>query len=205
MMMMATEKLPYQAVEYLESTGSQYIQTSLGFTPGRYVSSYDLKIRARFTDIPSSDQYACGLRTSDEVLCVGLHSDASYGLFIYAGAASEDNYLKLIDDTNKLGWHTFEVVFDGTSKKFYVDGVLYKTTADTLARLRGFILFGTMNNQSVVSNKAHMQIASASLVTEGVKMFDYVSVRDGQVGYMYDKVSKQLASKNGTFIVGPDI
>ena len=44
-------------------------------------------------------------------------------------------------------------------------------------------------------------------IIDGVLVRDFIPVRVGQVGYMYDRVSGQLFGNAGTgaFIVGPDV
>ena len=44
------------------------------------------------------------------------------------------------------------------------------------------------------------------MVSKGVSIFDFIPVRVGSIGYMYDRVSGQLFGNSGTgaFIIGPD-
>ena len=51
------------------------------------------------------------------------------------------------------------------------------------------------------------KIASYKHIKNGQTVIDFIPVRVGNVGYMYDKVSRQLFGNNGTgnFILGPDI
>ena len=50
------------------------------------------------------------------------------------------------------------------------------------------------------------RIYSAKMVSNRVSIFDFVPVRKGNIGYMYDRVSGQLFGNQGTgaFIIGPD-
>ena len=50
-------------------------------------------------------------------------------------------------------------------------------------------------------------IAFLQLSRNGVLLRDFIPVRVGQVGYMYDRVSGELFGNDGTgdFILGPDV
>ena len=64
-------------------------------------------------------------------------------------------------------------------------------------------LFGVNGNTSINTNG---RISSCKIYHSGVLVRDYIPVRKGTVGYMYDRVSGQLFGNQGTgaFIIGPD-
>jgi hypothetical protein len=67
--------------------------------------------------------------------------------------------------------------------------------------LFAFNVIGTIN-----SSAGKCRIGQWTAYSNGVKVADFIPVRIGQTGYMYDKVSGQLFGNAGTgaFILGPD-
>ena len=196
----------YTRVQYIESTGTQFI-TALPYDASRGATSYRFKMRARFTEVPSSGYMACGMTSNTAQFFVGLNSNAGTGLYMCFASNTTNTILSRIADNDKTGWHTYEVVFDGTDTKYYVDGVLAKTHLNNLTGIRVLHLFASDNNTISINSYAKMQISEASLSIGGVSAFNFVPVRDGTTGYMYDLVSDTAKGNEGTgdFVVGPDL
>lgn len=68
-------------------------------------------------------------------------------------------------------------------------------------------LFGLNANGSLSGVRAGTYISAAKFMQNGVTIRNYVPVRIGTVGYLYDKVTKELYENAGTgdFILGPDV
>ena len=66
-------------------------------------------------------------------------------------------------------------------------------------------LFAT-NNKGVLSDGCNFKFRNAVIKNNDTLVRDFIPVRVGNVGYMYDKVSGQLFGNSGTgsFILGPD-
>ena len=64
-------------------------------------------------------------------------------------------------------------------------------------------LFGANGS---TSEKTNGRISSCKIYHSGAIVCDFIPVRVGTVGYMYDRVSGQLFSNQGTgaFVIGPD-
>ena len=61
--------------------------------------------------------------------------------------------------------------------------------------------------QAIGEENVTTKLKSCYVKVNGVEVADFIPVRLGQVGYLYDKVSKQLFGNAGTgnFVLGPDI
>ena len=93
-----------------------------------------------------------------------------------------------------------------TYKSVSYDGVLIASS--TVASM----VFSTSSTAFIFGTRTISYNVSARLYSlkwyrNGSPLFDLVPVRIGQVGYMYDKVSKQLFGNAGTgdFVLGNDI
>ena len=189
--------LPYDAeVEYLESTGTQWIDT------GKVLSSTGFAYDA---DILFKRTYNCqvfGGRT------VADNSEAdSLSLFIVGGVWRVDNFGHTrsgpVVDTDTR--YSVSLV-DG---KTTVNGVEVETTVPTghSSGATVYIFAGHRPQASGgVEFQSSIRLYSLKFYQDGVLAADYRPVRVGDVGYLYDHVSGQLFGNQGTgdFIIGPD-
>lgn len=79
-----------------------------------------------------------------------------------------------------------------------------KTTISSIP----FSMFGRSTNGNFKAyNRFNMRLFSLQIYEDDVLVRDYIPVRIGNVGYMYDLVSKKLLGNSGTgeFILGPDL
>lgn len=180
--------LPYDAeVLYLESTGYQWIDT--GVIPSR-----DLSFHCVFSN---SGNGAPG-----------------YGNVFGARYSSNNNEYQLSQFTNgtvsigtrntNLGIRTNEkndVSFNG-SNTVSVNGVDKSINTSNITQSTGTIVLFAIRNGGSVTQMQAGRIYSCSLGS----VRDFIPVRVGQTGYMYDRVSGQLFENKGTgsFIIGPD-
>ena len=189
--------LPYDAeVEYLESTGTQWIDT------GKVLSStgfaYDADILFKRTD----NCQVFGGRT------VADNSEAdSLSLFIVGGMWRFDNFGHsrpgpAVDTDTR---YSVSLV-DG---KTTVNGVEVETHVPTghSSGATVYIFAGHRPQASGgVEFQSSIRLYSLKFYQDGVLAADYRPVRVGDVGYLYDHVSGQLFGNAGTgdFVVGPD-
>ena len=193
--------LPYDAeVEYLESTGTQWIDTGVTMT-------YDLfdSAETTITVMPTG-------KTSD------THNFFGDGTSWYNGYTFGyyDKYKYKLQASNGFESTQGPVAFSTTRPKtltvnkngFAIDSEVAsfhtkssKSTSGTL------ILFGCRRNGVFFTTTPFAgRIYSAKMVSNGVSIFGFIPVIKDGVGYMYDRVSGQLFGNAGTgaFIVGPD-
>lgn len=184
--------LPYDAeVEYLESTGTQWIDTgvTVGGTNNIIV---ELKV-AQTVDttavsfyfaqpLSGSNYFAAYANASNKYACVYRNKWA-------ASTTSTDRSVHVLNYDNG---------------KLYKDGTLLITASSTtsVTASNTLALFGSHG-----SNINKFKLYYFKLMSNHVTVLDMIPVRVGQVGYMYNRVSKTLFGNSGTgsFTLGSDI
>lgn len=191
--------LPYDAeVEYLESTGEQWIDTGVTMT-------YDLfdSAETAITVLPTGQTRSTYNFFGDGTAWYSGYTFGYYGEYTLQasngfratqGPVKFSGTLPKTLTVNKNGFAIDSEVAD-TNKSSS------KTTSGTL------LLFGCRRNGVFFTATPFSgRIYLAKMVSNRVSIFDFIPVRVGDVGYMYDRVSGQLFGNQGTgeFIVGPD-
>ena len=192
--LMAGKRLPYDAeVEYLQSSGTQYIDTGVKKTSGTTID-------CTFSLASTSTKAVFGARTgaanSDRLALFAFNSNFRFD-------AGSQRYLYTPNTTS-----TFRFQYDGTN------AVLTNLTTgvvDTQAVSIGeagtvnIVLFGVSTNGNI-SAPLEGRIYSFKLWQSGVLALDFIPVRKGAVGYLYDRVTRKLFGNAGTgdFVLGPD-
>lgn len=185
--------LPYDAkVEYLESTGAQYINT--GFVPNN-----ESGFLVQFKTLQAQSLYMFGSRIGSTVTRIFVRSSASYEVYAgWANATPHSTY-----DTEGVAMLNYD-----NDRKFVVNGLQYGSNLVDLGftpTLTTYLF--AYNNDNTASNLYKGRISQFT-ITQGVDVvMDLIPVRVGSVGYMYDRVSGQLFGNDGTgdFVVGPDV
>ena len=191
----APAPLPYDAqVEYLQSTGTQYINT--GITPDSATG-----FTAMVHSSNSTDSYLIGLRNNNSNTRWGFgHVNTGYYyMYNVAGGTSD----RLNEDPATLYLNYLN------DKKAKIVGTNTKTiNLPTLSftpsyNIRLFGSAGVSASYTVWSGKIYyVKISQGSSV-----IMDLIPVRVGTVGYMYDKIGGNLLSNSGSgsFTLGNDI
>ena len=109
--------------------------------------------------------------------------------------------------SKELGKRTMMVTHSkNIGPKTYVNGSLVKS--QNYHKYNGYIiaLFAMGKSGTTVGENTRAKVYSSELRVGNITVRDLIPVRVGNVGYMYDKVSKQLFGNAGTgsFILGPD-
>lgn len=182
-----SKKLPYDAeIEYLESSGNQYIDTGV-------VLDATMTVRVLYDYIQSGFVF-------------GARNNIFDG---YSGVINESNGYyhirygnKALYQLNTSLYGTNDVVISPTGVVLNGKTVSVATYGDVF--FSGHCFLFTINNggSPYLGAYAFNRIRRFSIDN----IIDLIPVRVGQVGYMYDKVSKQLFGNSGTgdFILGPD-
>ena len=192
-------EIPYQQIEYLQSDESTYIDTGIGG------DSDDLEINGVF-----------------EYSTFALYG-AIYGNYI----DEETNVTRCIlaennniayDNLNTKGAGGSNVVELPMNTKINYTSNIYQINNGAKSIKRTNLAKGKTNNSNIalfnrfvsppkLSRNIGLKVYSFKISKSGEALRDFVPVRVGDVGYMYDKVSKQLFGGIGTgqFILGPDI
>ena len=193
------KRLPYDAeVEYLESTGTQCVDTGVIIPPN---------VDFEFTGSIVSD-IANGCVFGETIKMGWAVDNPGYALVT---ASSGKIYLRYGNSTNtKIGLtniglsNTFTASLVGNT--FNVNGLLVGTVNRISSFDRPVSSMGIFRRnflESVVKNFfSAVRINNLKFGT----LFDFIPVRVGDVGYLYDRVSGQLFGNQGTgdFVIGPD-
>lgn len=190
--------LPYDAeIEYIESTGNQYINLPFGFdkTDEIYTSF----------NVPSnlkSDKYMiCPITWNNNNNRFGMGNHTSMLTAAYGNRVTDNTHLYPGTNADNIihDWQYKDYVFSVTD----IVGIpsldcTSITFGGTTANLRLFYGYNS-NTKGKLRSYKHIK--------NGVVVVDLIAVRVGQVGYMYDKVSGELFGNDGTgsFILGQDI
>ena len=182
-------KLPYDAeIEYLESTYRQYIDT--GFT---FKSNIRVVFSVIYTQTVTQYVQTWGLnRSGYEVLWGG-------GNFLFGG--KKITYSNPVKDTE------YEYDYDFTAGKMVakINNTIVQSTSGTQPNASEAMYIFAMNGKGF-RNYYKAKHGKFKLYENGLISLDLIPVRVGNVGYMYDKVSKQFFGNAGTgsFVLGPD-
>lgn len=195
--------LPYDArIEYLRCSGTQYINTGIK-------GSSDIKIRLRclyqICTNSSSTPYGWvfGSRVAADNKAYSLthayRGNFRFGNGTATGWANSATRIVTFDNTESSN---VMKVYDASNTLI----ATMKASSATFNNNLDMYLFGHNTNGSVGFG-SNITIYSCEFYNGSEKIAEFVPVRIGQVGYMYDKVSGELLGNAGTgsFILGPDI
>ena len=208
-----TPPLPYDAeVEYLESTGTQYIDT--GVLLG---SNLNMVVRHMFTEVGGAEyNFPAGCFASRRWFGFGLQQNSSY--YARGGYASLTSYSTIEVGSqgpenfvyaNLTDWRiaTLDSTQGENGGYFVLDGYEPRTqTAWTGTGTAHIYLFGANYASSARPAKCKISSASITSTATGEELIKYKAVRKDGVGYMYDSVTGTLIGNSGTgaFNIGPD-
>ena len=178
-------KLPYDAeVEYLESTGTQWIDTGIYLT-----NNHSVEIDFQLTTLSQSRTGLFGgLATSRYG---GLISPSNQKLEF--GYGSSNVWYQIEPDTSR---HYAKQL----KNLLYVDDVLINTFEQATFTQNYSAPLGNFNYINYTPAKA--KYYSSKWYDGDTLVRDFIPVRVGGVGYMYDRVSRQLFGNQGTGTFG---
>lgn len=198
---MGGKPLPYDAVvEYLRGTGTQYIDSGI-----ECVGDLSVSFKARFS------------KDENKSFMGGIYN---YGTSIFRHhlTAWDKSFYWLKNDNISEGsikfryslntWYTVEI--DASNGTYNINGTrgTFTPVSGSVTAHANYGIFGRLSgNVATQIRTGNNDIAFVQLSKNGILLRDFIPVRVGQVGYMYDRVSGQLFGNAGTgaFIVGPDV
>ena len=189
------EKLPYDAeVEYLESTGTQYILSQYNIIAGNI---FELDI-SFVEDSSLGNTSVMAGRNASNYECFIRKNGAGY-----FGGGSFSSQFSIEYNTR------YKMCFDLTAgaMSFTVNDTLLKSSSSTQPDRKQFPLFAVAAAaQNNINQIRKARIYSFKSWSGGVLVEDYIPFRVGTVGYMYARVSGQLFRNQGTgaFLWGHD-
>ena len=181
------KQLPYDAeVEYLESTMTQWVDT------GYVLSASDrIVVQAYFqTDDNYGGRVLLGVVNPKLWITTGL-------------CRFNDENSASINKLRKLGaWNSISIDKDYCT----CNGTAVHMSKGTFLDNSLSLWLFRANTASEDLGKTNGRIASCKIYRSSVLVRDFIPVRVGTVGYMYDRVSGELFGNSGTgaFIIGPD-
>ena len=198
-------------IEYLESTGTQYINLGVpfyskniytfrvGHFANNSVGTRVFGTRAQNSQWPTSSYmtYRTGPGGNNYIMFYATNTMTSSGTFTNPPAM------------NINSMYTVEVGCYPT-KVFKVNGTSYQNGGIENALFvspYNITMFGDNTQGVPTARKARFEYIRAVDAATNVLELDLIPVRIGTVGYMYDRVSGQLFGNMGTgdFVLGPDV
>lgn len=197
--LMAGKRLPYDAeVEYLESTGTQYINT--GILPANNMS-FDCAMM--FTELTSGDHAVLDSRSSGGTRFQMAHTYANKWTVAIGGSYDANG---LAVSTNTF-YQLHGEASNGQTLTLFANGSQVATLTATggISTIPIYALARNLGANVDAYSKA--RIYSLKIYVNGALVQDLIPVRKGTVGYLYDRVSGKLFGNAGTgdFQYGQDV
>lgn len=198
---MIVSNVPYDTqVAYLESTGTQYIDT--GFKPNQ-----DTRIIATMQCVTSTSYgrlFGSGTRNSLNSIMIDYETGITGTLHVKYG--NNSNWTNVSSIYGDYETHTY----DFNKNNLYIDRKLVSSnTYGTFQSTSNLGIFTYINGNYVGQSTEFFigRLYSFQIYDNDVLVRDYIPVRVNETGYLYDKVSKELFSNAGTgdFILGNDL
>lgn len=195
------EKLAYDAeIEFLESTGTQWIDTGVMFTDRARTYRWDITAQSINTNNYNFRWFGG--------FYIPLNEDSTDKTNYDAGAYG-DNYPQYIFyPAIGTTYHQNGVVINEplqNGEKYEPVTAVWEMSDVNIQY--SFLLFTRRNETGVIAAIAPMRIFLCKIYDDGTLVRDLIPVRKGNIGYMYDRVSGRLFGNSGTgeFVLGPDI
>ena len=199
-----TPPLPYDAeVEYLESTGTQWIDTGI-------VARLGTSLRMQFSPRVAYRSFQNCFCGAANALNIAPHYDVNANgskITVWNGGAFLDSSVQISADT------MYNVYVDASTSSLTVDVNGIQATSsrqDGMYSDNSFYLFA-LNLNGQPQRNTQIRVYSFSLIYDGVLVRDFIPVRftneqGVSEGAMYDRVSGQVFRNAGTgaFTIGPD-
>ena len=196
---MGSEVLPYDAkIEYLEGTSLSYIDTGVSNIDAieiKFMTTNFVSYGALFGNYESERHNVWRLIMSSDPLSESL------GFYVNSKASA--------------GWNSVPIGQRNVIHTLYMSRSVVKYDGEDFTEAISAPQ-GTSNHTNIAlfangtSNPTYANIGMRcyyfTMMKNGVAVRDFVPVRVGQDGYMYDRVSRQLFGNSGTgnFNLGPD-
>ena len=196
-------KLPSNAVEieYIESTGTQYIDLLFKPTTNKVTMQTNIAI----TDT-SQDSTIIGTVDSETTLLRFYPLGFSNSKFYSCNFSGKWNSAYSLNSSN-ISSNTF---YDVESTIGNTVSLIVNNNTYTQSRTEGYSgekpLYLFARNESPAGHFAKCKMKYLKIYESDILIIDLIPIRIGQIGYMYDKISKQIFENAGTgnFVLGSD-
>jgi len=189
---------PYDSeVEYLESTGTQWIDSGVAVS-----NTTGMEVEAQKTVANNSDSFACGIRKASRYFNVDVnHYNNNTNGILYVGFGNSQH-----KQVSRVHLSKFKVAVNANNSRkimFYDTTESWNLPSD-ISVDGNIYVFASLG---AASNRWKGRIYYLKIYDNTTLVRDFIPVRVGNIGYMYDRVSKQLFANKGTgnFILGQDV
>lgn len=190
--------LPYDAeVEWLESTGTQYINTGITCNTDTDVLTVTFSISS-FVSFCGVAGYRVG--ASDHNFAIGYN-----GTNAMSADCNNSNYANSRAQISDAVANTdYTIIISRQGRYIYKDDSLVDSNTSTSDIFTtGDIYIFAVNG---IQNYSQIRVKNVQIERNGEEYMTLIPVRKGNTGYLYDRVSGRLFGNQGTgsFVVGPD-
>lgn len=182
-------------IEYLESSGTQYIQLPLSVSSSSYFEVGGTVL----TLYPNNNNYS--------IFGSNPYKQMMAEFYSYYSSTNENMYTSMVGGNSNSGGWRGKV---GEKTDFAISTTFIKSSETIRELIRpltdnitGFRIFASYKND----NRYPVRFCGFYIKVDDANVYDFIPVRVGQTGYLYDKVSGRLFGNAGTgkFILGSDI
>ncbi len=183
-------------IEYLESTGTQYIQFPLAVNKKQKFSVEGEMIT----------RYDKSMQVYDRIF--GSNPDDQFNGYYYSNTS---NYITFASSVGNVTWSggfgngkrvgEMGHFYLGTDGRTVTNGTFSPLSRPLTNNITSFRLFWGYNNR-----RCPIAFGNIIIKVDDVAVYDFIPVRKSTIGYMYDRISKQLFGNSGTgnFVLGSD-
>jgi hypothetical protein len=200
----------YVELKYLETDGNQYFDTLVH--PSNTIN-YEVKIRLLSTGYTDSGE-TCGLVGAvNDITMSTTNDNFAFNTFISARLSKfsgEDNLIDYIDDLGTI-ISNYTYTFKVEDRILYAEGLEWWTSPSTSTYQFDDVTYGLLRTNTKagfeqVANAYKCRIYGAKFWDGDTLIRDYIPVKLGSVGALYDKVTGEYYYNKGTgeFILGPE-
>jgi len=189
---------PYDSeVEYLESTGTQWIDSGVAVS-----NTTGMEVEAQKTVANNSDSFACGIRKASRYFNVDVnHYNNNTNGILYVGFGNSQH-----KQVSRVHLSKFKVAVNANNSR----KIMFNDTTESWNLPSDISVDGNIYvfaSLGAASNRWKGRIYYLKIYDNTTLVRDFIPVRVGNIGYMYDRVSKQLFANKGTgnFILGQDV
>lgn len=202
------KRLPYDAeIEYLESTGTQWIDT--GWIP---TTTAKITLGVNIQDYTTSTrviQMGC-IQSGGKPYYNWSWSGFFGDLYChwYFGNHTDSSYVDKFTSICNIGERVDTILtYDGSGIASANGEEFYCTSANIVPQCSFYLFLRNNNNQPDYQLTGRTRCFRFKVEDNGEIVHDFIPVRIGNIGYMYDKVSGKLFGNMGTgdFVLGRDL
>ena len=192
---------PYDSIiEYLQSNGSQYIDSGIECTS-------NLKVQFESMFLTMTNAAMCGGISNASGSTYFRHhftTDTNNNFYYIQRSSSSNASIRINASINT--W--YDVSIDPINGIGVVNGVKHNFTKlnASYTTYQNYFIFARKAQSGAIQSKPS-RFKSFKMWKNNILLREFIPVRKGEIGYMYDKVSGELFGNVGTgnFTLGPDI